>query len=70
MQRDPPEVGVRVRVPSRLRAQFVEACRSIDSTASQELRAFMRRFVENRQEKRVMPQQPPVPSRQGETARD
>lgn len=46
MKREAAEVGIRIRVPEDLRYQFVNACRAMDSTASQELRAFMRRFVQ------------------------
>ncbi len=49
MQGDANEVGLRIRLPASLRAQFVAACKESDSTASRELRAFMRRFVERHQ---------------------
>ena len=38
--------GLRLRVDSDLRKEFLEACRSKDITAAQVLRAYMRKFVE------------------------
>jgi hypothetical protein len=37
--------GFRVRVETKLRREFLEACRSQDQTAAQVMRAFMRDFV-------------------------
>ena len=37
--------GFRIRVDSRLRQDFIEACRAQDKPAAQVLRAFMREFV-------------------------
>lgn len=42
------EAGIRVRLDTRLRDDFVSACRSGDLTAAQVLRAFMRSYVENK----------------------
>ena len=41
------ECGLHVRVEENLRRRFVEACQQSDQTASQVLRAFMRRYVED-----------------------
>lgn len=40
------EVGLRIRVSADLREQFMQVCRLQDSTASQELRKFMRRYID------------------------
>ena len=40
------ESGFRVRVEEGLRKAFIEACRTKDQTASQEIRKFMRNYVE------------------------
>jgi hypothetical protein len=40
------ESGFRVRVEESLRKAFIEACRKKDQTASQEIRKFMRDYVE------------------------
>lgn len=40
-----PEVTLTVRVKKSLRDSFVKTCTDVDSTGSQEVRAFMRRFV-------------------------
>lgn len=40
------ESGFRVRVDEDLRKAFLESCRLADSTASQEIRKFMRNYVE------------------------
>lgn len=40
------EAGLRVRVESDLRLSFVAACRNRDMTASQVIRTFMRKYVE------------------------
>lgn len=40
------DVGLRIRVEPELRQEFSEACRALDLTASQVLRAYMREFVE------------------------
>ena len=40
------ESGFRVRVEQGLRKAFIEACRTKDQTASQEIRKFMRNYVE------------------------
>lgn len=37
--------GLRIRVDDDLRRHFIEACRAQDTTASQVLRAFMRKYV-------------------------
>ena len=42
------ESGFRVRVEESLRKAFIEACRKEDQTASQEIRKFMRIYVEER----------------------
>ncbi len=42
------ESGFRVRVEESLRLAFLIACRREDSTASQEIRKFMRDYVESR----------------------
>lgn len=39
------ESGLRIRVDSELRAEFIEACRALDTTASQVLRSYMREYV-------------------------
>lgn len=41
------ESGFRVRVEEQLRKAFLDACRVEDSTASQEIRKFMRQYVDN-----------------------
>jgi hypothetical protein len=40
------EAGIRIRLESRLRDDFINACRSDDLTAAQVLRAFMRTYIE------------------------
>lgn len=40
--------GLRIRIEPQLRDAFVIACRSQDLTAAQVLRAFMRRYVDER----------------------
>lgn len=42
------EAGLRIRLESRLRDDFVAACRNDDLTAAQVIRAFMRSYVEKR----------------------
>lgn len=42
------EAGLRIRLESRLRDDFVAACRSDDLTAAQVIRAFMRSYVEKK----------------------
>ena len=42
------ESGFRVRVEEGLRKAFIDACRKKDQTASQEIRKFMRNYVEER----------------------
>lgn len=39
------ESGLRIRVDSALRGQFVDTCRALDTTAAQVLRSYMRQFV-------------------------
>lgn len=41
-----PTSGLRVRVEPELRKQFIEECRRKDLTASQVIRGFMRRYIE------------------------
>lgn len=43
------ESGLRIRVDSELRSDFIENCRKNDQTASQVLRAFMRNYIKNNQ---------------------
>ena len=40
------DTGLRIRVDDALRQNFIEACKSRDTTAAQVLRAFMRAYVE------------------------
>lgn len=40
------ESGLRIRVETQLRQEFMDACRAQDLTASQAIRGFMRRFIE------------------------
>lgn len=40
------ESGLRIRVETQLREDFLRACRKEDLTAAQVLRAFMRSYVE------------------------
>lgn len=42
------ESGLRIRVESRLREDFLQSCQRDDLTAAQVLRAFMRFYVEKR----------------------
>jgi hypothetical protein len=42
------ESGLRIRVDSRLREDFLRACKKDDLTGAQVLRAFMRSYIENR----------------------
>lgn len=42
------ESGMRIRVETELRKQFIDVCRSRDLTAAQVLRAFMRHYVNHR----------------------
>jgi antitoxin component of RelBE/YafQ-DinJ toxin-antitoxin module len=44
--------GLRIRVDDELRSDFIEACRSNDMTAAQVLRAFMRNYIKNNNEKK------------------
>jgi antitoxin component of RelBE/YafQ-DinJ toxin-antitoxin module len=41
------ETGFHVRIDENLRRRFVEACKDQDLTASQVLRAFMRKFIDD-----------------------
>jgi antitoxin component of RelBE/YafQ-DinJ toxin-antitoxin module len=41
------EAGLHVRIDEDLRKRFVEVCQKQDITASQVLRAFMRKFIED-----------------------
>lgn len=45
------DVGLRIRVDDRLRHDFIETCKALDTTAAQVLRAFMRSYVEQHGEK-------------------
>lgn len=40
------EPGLRIRVDDGLRRDFIQACKSQDTTAAQVLRAFMRSYIE------------------------
>jgi len=40
------ESGLRIRVDSKLRKDFIGACKARDTTAAQVLRSFMRDFVD------------------------
>jgi hypothetical protein len=40
------EVGLRIRLQDTLRRDFIETCKSRDTTAAQILRAFMRAYVD------------------------
>jgi hypothetical protein len=40
------EVGLRIRLQDALRRDFIETCKSRDTTAAQVLRAFMRAYVD------------------------
>lgn len=42
------ESGLRIRVETQLREDFLRACQSDDLTAAQVLRAFMRSYVDRR----------------------
>jgi hypothetical protein len=42
------ETGIRIRLDSKLRDDFVNICRSNDLTAAQVLRAFMRSYIESK----------------------
>jgi hypothetical protein len=39
------EAGLRIRVDDELRHDFIATCKMRDTTAAQELRAFMRSYV-------------------------
>lgn len=43
-----------VRVDQHLKDAFIEACRSNDTTASQELRRFMRDYVKKHAQKSLL----------------
>jgi acyl-coenzyme A thioesterase PaaI-like protein len=43
------ESGLRIRVDSQLRVDFLRACKKDDLTAAQVLRAFMRMYLERQQ---------------------
>lgn len=43
------ESGLRIRVDSELREEFVRACKKDDLTAAQVLRAFMRLYIDRQQ---------------------
>lgn len=45
-----PEVGLRIRLADDLRRDFIETCKSKDSTAAQVLRTFMRSYIEQNSE--------------------
>ncbi len=40
------EAGLRIRVDDALRRDFIETCKSNDTTAAQVLRAYMRSYIE------------------------
>ncbi len=42
------ESGLRIRVESQLREDFLRVCKNEDLTAAQVLRAFMRTYIERR----------------------
>lgn len=42
------ESGLRIRVESQLREDFLRVCKQEDLTAAQVLRAFMRTYIERR----------------------
>lgn len=44
------ESGLRIRVETHLREDFLHACRKEDLTAAQVLRAFMRSYVEKQRQ--------------------
>ena len=46
------ESALRVRVDPKLRREFIAACQAQDQTASQVLRAFMRKYLEEYHESR------------------
>ena len=41
------ESGLRIRVDTPLRKEFIDTCHALDQTAAQVLRAYMRDFVES-----------------------
>lgn len=41
------DTGLRIRVDETLRRNFIETCKSRDTTAAQVLRSFMRRYVDS-----------------------
>jgi len=43
------ESGLRIRVESQLREDFVRTCKKDDLTAAQVLRAFMRSYIDRQQ---------------------
>ncbi|WP_336579876.1 plasmid-related protein [Alcaligenes sp. CHO6] len=45
------ESGLRIRVETQLREEFLHACRKEDLTAAQVLRAFMRSYVEKQRQR-------------------
>jgi antitoxin component of RelBE/YafQ-DinJ toxin-antitoxin module len=42
--------SLRVRIDAPLHKAFLDACKKEDRTASQEIRKFMRRFIEEREQ--------------------
>lgn len=46
--------GMRIRVDPELREQFKTACRLNDSTAAQEIRRFMREYIQQHSEVRQL----------------
>ena len=44
------ESGLRIRVETQLREEFLHACKKDDLTAAQVLRAFMRAYVERQRQ--------------------
>jgi len=41
------ESGLRIRVDTQLRQEFIDLCRSQDKSAAQVLRSFMREYIKN-----------------------
>lgn len=52
--KDTKEVQFAIRVPKELKDGFVDACKSQDTTASRELRAFMTKYIKQHGQQKLL----------------
>ena len=51
--KDDKQVQMVIKLPKSLRDTFLEVCRDVDTTASQEIRSHMRKFIAKNGQKKL-----------------